>query len=66
MAKDPVGAVVVGVGFADDADEGEVLVVGIGDGVEDADDEGDNTRANTLSERIAGIELVAAADKVEV
>ena len=71
MAEDSVAAVVVGVGSANDADEGEVLVVGAGDGVEDADSEGDDARANALSRRVvvgsvAGVELVAAADEVEV
>ena len=74
MVEDPVGAVVVGVGSADDADEGEVLAVGAGDGVEDAeaaDGEGDDARANALGARVAvggvaGVELVAAADEVEV
>lgn len=73
VVEDPVGAVVVGVRPTDDADDGEVLAVGSGDGVDDAetaDSEGDDagahaTRAGVAVGGVAGVELVAAPDEVE-
>ena len=73
MVEDAVGAVVVGVGPADDADDGEVLAVGARDGVEHAeapDGERDGARpdaprAGVTIGGVPGVELVAAADEVE-
>ena len=73
VVEDAVGAVVVGVGPADDADDGQVLAVGAGDGVEDAeaaDGEGDGAGADAAWARVPigrvpGVELVAAADEAE-
>ena len=66
MVEDLTGVVVVGVGFANNTDEGEVLVVGAV-----ADGEGDDARTNALGPHIAvgdiaSVELVAAADEVDV
>lgn len=73
VMEDPVGAIVVGVGTADDANERQILTVGTGNGVENtepADSEGDDARtdatgASVAVSRVAGVELVTAADEVE-
>lgn len=73
MVEDTVGAIVIGVRATDDADDREVLAVGTGDGVDDAEathSEGDDagTHASGASIAICGIasiELVAAADELE-
>jgi hypothetical protein len=71
--EDAVGPVVVGVGPAGDADDGEVLAVRAGDGVEHAeppDGEGDGARPHAARARVpvggvAGVELVAAPHEAE-
>jgi hypothetical protein len=71
VVKDAVGAVVVGVGPAHDADDGEVLAVRAGDGVEHAeptDGERDGAGADAPRPRVPvggvpGVEFVAAADE---
>lgn len=73
VVEDPVGAVVVGVWTTNDADDGEVLGVSAGNGVENAqpaDGEGDSagadaTRSGVAVRGIAGVELVTASDKAE-
>lgn len=73
VVENPVGAVVVGVGTANDADEREVLAVRAGDGVEDAeapDGEGNDAGADAAGTGIAiggvaSVELVAAPDDAE-
>lgn len=70
VMEDPVGAVVIGIGPPDDADHGEVLAVGAGDGIEDAEpanSEGDNAGTDAAGAGIAvggiaSIELIAAAN----
>nr|GMC81617.1 hypothetical protein GW17_00029875 [Ipomoea batatas] len=74
VVQDPVGAVVVGVWAADDANHREILTVGAGDGVEHAQPahrEGDHTRAHPVGARVAvrgvaGVELVTAADHAQL
>lgn len=71
--EDPVGPVVIGVGAANNAYEREVLAVGAGNGIEDAeasDGEGDGASTDSAGPSVtvggvSGIELVAAADEVE-
>lgn len=74
MVEDPIGAVVVGIGSSDDAYHRKIFAVRAGDGVEDAesaDSEGHDARADTLGAGVAvggvaGVELVATADEVEL
>ena len=71
--EDPTGAVVVGVGPTDDANQRQVLAVRSGDGVEHAeaaDGERHHARADSPGARVAvggvpGVELVAAPDQVQ-
>jgi hypothetical protein len=75
MVQDPVTPVVVAVGSADDAHDGEVLAEGAGDavdGAEAADGEGDGAgadpagaRAGVPVGRVRRVELVAAADEAD-
>jgi len=73
VVQDAVGAVVVGVGTAHDADHGEVLAVRAGDGVEHAepaDGERDGAGADATGAGVPvggvpGVELVAAADEAQ-
>ena len=70
MVKHSVGAVVVGVGPSDDADQRQVLAVRAGDGVEHAkaangerhDARADATRPGVAVGGVPGVQLVAAAD----
>ena len=69
MVKDAVGAVVVGVGPTNDANNGKILAICPRDGVKDAepaDGEGhracaDASRPSVTVSRVPGIYLVAAA-----
>ena len=73
VVEDAVGPVVVGVGPAGDADDGQVLAVGARDGVEHAeapDGERDGARpdaprAGVTIGGVPGVELVAAADEAQ-
>lgn len=73
MVENSVSAVVVGVGASDDTNDGQVLAVSPGNGVENAeppDGEGDDTCTDSTSPGVAiggipGVELVAAADVVQ-
>lgn len=74
VMEDPIRAIVIGIRPTNYANHRQVLTVSSGDGVEDAeptDGEGDHTRANSLGTRVAvccvaGVELIAAADQVEL
>ncbi|RRT47814.1 hypothetical protein B296_00028393 [Ensete ventricosum] len=71
--EDSVRPEVVGVGAADDADDGEVLAIGTRDGVEHAEashGEGDDTSADAARAGVAiggvpGVKLVTASDEAE-
>jgi hypothetical protein len=73
VVEDAVGPVVVGVGPAGDADDGQVLAVGARDGVEhaeppDCERDGagpDAARARVPVGGVPGVELVAAADEAQ-
>ena len=73
VVENPISTVVVGVGTSDDTDDGEVLTVSAGDGVENAeaaDGEGDDTGADAAGPSVAVggvacVELVTAADVVK-
>ncbi|KAG6547835.1 hypothetical protein Mapa_010652 [Marchantia paleacea] len=74
VMQNATGSIVVRIGATDDTNDGEVLAVGAGDGIDDAqaaDREGHDHGPHALASgvpvsRVAGIELVAAADEVEL
>lgn len=73
VVEDSVGAVVVGVGTADDTDEREVLTVSTGDSIEHAETaDGECDDASTYATRpgvavggVSSVELIAAANEVK-
>lgn len=72
--EDPIGPVVIRIGPTNDTDHRQVLTVRAGDGVENTqptNGESHDARAHSPGPRVAiggvaGIELVAAADQVEL
>lgn len=72
--EDPVGSIIVGVGPTNYANHRQVLTVSSSNSVEDTkptNGEGNYARANALGARvaigsIASVELITAANKVEV
>lgn len=73
VVQNPICAIIVGIGTPDDTDDGEILAVSTGDGVENAesadrerDDAGSNAARPGISVgRITRIDLITAADVVE-
>ena len=74
MVEYPVRAVIVRVGSTDETDDGEILAVRSGYGVQHAqtaDREGndaspDSARSGVAFSGVAGVKLVAAADEIEL
>jgi len=73
VMQNTVGPKIIGVGPTSDANDGEVLTVGAGNGVdhtEPTNSESNNTRPHALGPRVAissvaSVELVAAANQVQ-
>lgn len=74
VVENPIRAVIVRIGATHDADDRQILAVSAGDGVDDAESaDGEGSDAGAYApgagvsvRRITGVELVAAADEVEL